>query len=115
MARGIVRNWRAIIDGNLSTAIESDYTDAAFLDKGRVLVEWSGADATNAQIVVEISNDKENWRSIISSPIVLNSTSGSHEIAFPLIDFGYMRFRTVPNTVTSGTINVSFSASTEGR
>jgi hypothetical protein len=115
MARGIIRNWKAIVDGDLSTSLESDFTDAAFLDKGRAFVEWSGADATDAEILVEISNDKEKWRSILSEPVVLSTPSGSHEIIFPLIDFGYMRFKTVPNSVTAGTINVSFSASTVGR
>jgi len=115
MTRNIIRNWKALVDGDLSQALESDYTDAAFLDKGRVLIEWVGADAITAQVIVEISNDTENWRSIVSTSIVLNALSGSHEIAFPLMDFGYMRFRTVPLGVTQGTVNISLSASTEGK
>ena len=114
MPRNIVRDWKALENEDLSVDIISNYTDAAFLDKGRVLVEWT-ADQTNAQLIIEISNDKENWRSIVSTPIVLNSTSGSHEIAFPVMDFGYMRFRTTSGTVTAGSINISLSASTEGK
>lgn len=117
MARGIVRNWKAVSNADINTSPESEPTDAAFLDKGRAYVEWSGASALTARLEVLISNDKETWRNVIEplDPIILNTSSGSHEISFPIIDFAYLKFRVDASGETAGSVNISFTASTVGR
>ena len=118
--RSIIRNWEAVSNENIVAGVESKPIDAAFLDKGRAHVAWEGATDGSALLFVEISNDERIWRRLNNEGIPLalgdsGETEGTHEIIFSQLDFGYMLFYVDPQTETTGTIDINFSASTEGR
>lgn len=114
MARSIMRKWKAFNDQPLTADANSDFTDLSFHDKGRAYVSATGAVAGTATLDVEVSNDKLTWRSIMTTVITIAAGTSTHEIVFPSIDFGYLRFKLLANAESAGTISVQMNASAEG-
>jgi uncharacterized phosphosugar-binding protein len=72
-----------------------------------VHVIWSGASATDANFLLQASNDGLNWVTIDTT--IINAASGQKLINIERAMYSYVRARFVKNSETSGTLSAILS------
>lgn len=67
---------------------------------------WSGADATNAQVIPQASLDRTNWCDLATGTAIktVNDVSGCQIYSIEPVTFGWLRIKFVANANTAGTI-----------
>lgn len=72
---------------------------------------WSGADATDATIIPEFSNDGNNWEQDTSSAaaVTIGAAAGSDGWEWPrALGWRYVRVAYTPNTNSTGTLTLYY-------
>lgn len=77
-------------------------------------VSWAGANASDANLFPEISTDGTLWSKTPSNySYVIDAAESVQLFVYQYINFKYFRLRYVHNSVTTGTITVSYRLSNE--
>ena len=82
--------------------------DVRFHDRGAIQAIWTGADATDAEIVPQASVNNINWCDLASGTLIkkVDDVSGDQLYEFTDIGYSYWRIKFVANTNTTGTIEI---------
>jgi len=94
-------------DYSMGANLDSASLDALYFDKGAIQLFWSGADDTDATIVLQASLQPQlGWSDVPGSARTLLCASGS--VLWDISSYSYRYFRIVytANSVTAGTWNV---------
>lgn len=93
---------------SLSANFVSAWHETHPFDMGSIQMIWSGADATDGVLMVQVSNDKENWADIssVSDAATVCAASGTVFNDFPDISWKYWRVNYTANSITTGTISI---------
>jgi len=77
------------------------------LPYGKVSIHyvWSGLDAIDSNIVVQVSNDNTNWQNLPIGVTNLNVAASNEMVFSQDIPYAYIRLYYTVGTVTAGTIN----------
>lgn len=113
-----IRPFLLIKDGDLSQAIISGKESVVSqTDVVNILAVWTGGQATNGNIVVEVwSSDATGWVALdFGAVIALDTASGNHQLIIQQVSFEKVRVNYVrTNGSASGTLQISIFATTVG-
>lgn len=96
----------------VARSMSADFTSAALemagFDCGGIQFTWTGADATTARVIPQVSIDGENYCDYIaeSGSKKVDGTDGCGMYELQKICFRFMRVRFLHKTNTTGTITV---------
>lgn len=112
-----IQPFLVIEGGDMSLAsIASKSTHVKQTDVVELIASWSGAQATNGDLLIEASLDGENWYALdFGVTISLDGVSGNHQMIIQQVSFSDIRTtynRT--NGSASGDLSLQLFATTKG-
>lgn len=111
-----------VASGDNIKTIDSGVTMAASYDSRAIdmvnyqyclfIFEWSGADATNAKLWLEVSDtgDAGTWEEYPFSEVTIDSASGSHYFDVEVRSDAFFRMSYTPGANTAGTFTIKTRA-----
>ena len=109
MAITDVIEFQIVIAGtSMGGDFNSSPQDVRYHNRGAIQAIWTGADATDANIIPQASLDKDSWCDLASGSNIkkVNSAAGCQLYEFTDIGYSYWRIKFEANTNTTGTIQV---------
>lgn len=111
--KNVIRGYKVIADGDISTNLVSEVTNVTNLDNVGYLVEWSGT-SPSGTISVEVQSGPSGWCPLdFGSPISVSGNSGSIVLNINQIPFENIRV-SYAATSGSGLLNVTLSSKVVG-
>lgn len=119
----VIFPFKMIAAGNMSTSLLGTESSVAFIDYGKILIQWTGTSPVGniniEELVVESSRNPDGnidvWEAINftdlagGTDIPISGNTGEHEIIFNKLPFSKLRVRYI-RTSGIGTLNVIFTA-----
>lgn len=95
---------------SIGASFDSPWRDVRYHNRGAIQAIWSGADATDAELIPQASLDTVNWCDLASGTNLkkVDAASGCQLYEFTDIGYAYWRLKFDAKTNTTGTIHVIF-------
>ena len=109
MAITDVIEFELVVAGtSIGSSFNSPWQDVRYHNRGSIQAIWSGADATDATIMPQASNNKVDWCNLASATTVkkVDGASGCQLYEFTDMGYSYWRIAFTANTNTTGTIQI---------
>ena len=93
---------------SIGADFNSPSQDVRYHNRGALQAIWTGADATDGELIPQASLDKVNWCNLASGTTLkkVDDVSGNQIYEFTDIGYSYWRLQFLAKTNTTGTIEV---------
>ena len=93
---------------SIGSDFNSPSQDVRYHNRGAIQAIWSGADATDAEIIPQASLDNINWCDLASGSLIkkVDAASGCQLYEVTDIGYSYWRVKFTANANTTGTIKI---------
>ena len=97
-----------LVPTSMAADFTSPWQEVLYHNRGAIQAIWSGADATDAQVIPQASLDTVNWCDLATGASIeqISAAAGCLMYEFTDIGYSYWRIKFVANANTTGTIEV---------
>ena len=110
MAHGVYDEQVIVIAENMAMNVDAftTYHDVHGFDCGSMVINWTGANSTSAQLVPQFSIDGDCWCNFVADTGAqkVDGATGCKMYEFPQFCFKYVRLKFVKKSNSAGTMTV---------